>query len=43
MIFNKNHKSESRLDQKLCQFLLLHSRVNFDKLSKLGQTSYVIS
>ena len=42
MTFKKNHKSKSRLDQKLCQFLFFQCDVIIDKLSKLGQIPYYI-
>ena len=32
-VFWKNHKSKSRLDQKICQFVFFHCDVFFDKLS----------
>ena len=42
MTFKKSGKSKRRLDQTLCQFLFFHCDIIFDKLSKLGQISYVI-
>ena len=35
----KNPQFKINLDQKLCQFLLFHCDVIFDKLSRLGQIS----
>ena len=43
MTLKKPRKSKSRLNQKLCQFLFFDCDVLFDKLSKLGQISCVIS
>ena len=43
MNLKKKTKSKSCLNQKLCQFVFFDCDVIFDKLSKLGQISCVIS
>ena len=43
MTFKNTRKLKSRLNQKLCQFLLFDCDVTFHKLSKLRQICRVIS
>ena len=43
LTFKKTRQSKSPLNQKLCQFVFFDCDVIFDKLSKLGQMSCVIS